>query len=123
LLALIPKKYKNNEEILKRVIQQLKKDAEMVQLSTSDWDKAQSLQEFDNSFSNQVSYLIENDFEQLTQLFYRVDVNELKIKERLFQLHGKDSGEFVANEVLSREFEKVIFKMQYSGELKDRENS
>lgn len=95
----------------------------MVQLPTDQWEHAKSAIDLCESFSKQISSLIEYDFEQLAQLFYRVDVDETRVKANLLQHQGEDSGEFVANEILSREYQKVIFRMQFSGELKDNDNS
>ena len=118
MIALIPEKYKNNEEILNRVKQQLKKDAQMVQMPFAEWENAASLEDFYQSVNLQVAFLIEHDFELLTRLFYRVDVNESEMKAKLYSRRRAEASEVLTDAILGREFQKVIFKMQFSGELK-----
>lgn len=120
MIALIPEKYKNDGKILNRVIQQLKKDAQMVQMSYAQWENATSLEDFYQSVTLQVAFLIENDFDLLTRLFYRVDVNESAMKAKLHMINGEDASEVLTDAILEREFQKVIFKMEFSGELKEK---
>lgn len=62
-----------------------------------------------------VELVHENSTEQLQNLLYRVDVQEMKL-QRAIQQHV-DAGYALTELVVKREFEKVIFKLQYAGRL------
>lgn len=54
-----------------------------------------------------VSQLINEDFDGLLQLLYRVDVSESKLRGMLQQLPGHDAAEIIANLLLERQLQKI----------------
>lgn len=113
----IPEKYKNNELILRKLKEQLAKDVNMVQINSSAWEGSDTATELIERFDNQLAKLIEVDIEKLTQLLYRVDVDEKRIKMGLSLARKQSASRFLAVEILKRELQKVIFKLQYAGQL------
>lgn len=54
-----------------------------------------------------VSQLIQEDFDGLLQLLYRVDVSESRLRQMLQQLPGSDAAEIIANLLLERQLQKI----------------
>ncbi len=62
----------------------------------------------------QIQYLIDHDFGRLINAMYRIDVQEMHVKEIL---EKSDPGKIAANlalRVIEREKSKVITRMRYS---------
>src|SRR3954467_15127784 len=55
---------------------------------------------------DQVNYLLLNDFNQLVQLLYRVDVNEDKLKKLLQEQPQTDASVLIADLLIQRQEEK-----------------
>ena len=53
-----------------------------------------------------INYLLLNDFNQLVQLLYRVDVDETKIKACLAENPGKDAAILIADMLIARQVQK-----------------
>jgi hypothetical protein len=56
--------------------------------------------------SDHVNYLLLNDFNQLVQLLYRVDVDEVKLKNMLREHPQTDAGLLIADLLIQRQKEK-----------------
>lgn len=54
-----------------------------------------------------INELIQNDFERLVFLLYRIDIDEVKLKTILKESEGKDTGVIIAGLILEREKQKV----------------
>jgi hypothetical protein len=53
-----------------------------------------------------VNYLLLNDFNRLVQLLYRVDVDEIKLKNLLHDQPQTDAGILIADLLIQRQHEK-----------------
>ncbi len=58
--------------------------------------------------------LIDNDFEKLLQLLYRIDVSEVKVKEALCLSGPKKASYTIAKLIIEREEQKVNTRKKYS---------
>jgi hypothetical protein len=56
--------------------------------------------------SDRINYLLLNDFNQLVQLLYRVDVDEMKLKNLLRDHPQTDAGVLIADLLIQRQKEK-----------------
>ncbi|MCU0395722.1 MAG: hypothetical protein MUF29_07415 [Chitinophagaceae bacterium] len=54
-----------------------------------------------------VNQLIQEDFDGLLQLLYRVDVSESRLRQMLQQLPGSDAAEIITNLLLERQLQKI----------------
>ncbi|MEO6313577.1 MAG: hypothetical protein ABIU63_04410 [Chitinophagaceae bacterium] len=54
-----------------------------------------------------IGNLIENDFQQLVHMLYRVDVNERKLKYLLQENVGADAPVIIADLIIERQIEKI----------------
>lgn len=55
----------------------------------------------------EINRLIENDFQQLVDILYRVDVDERKLKFLLQENVGADTPEIIADLIINRQMEKI----------------
>jgi hypothetical protein len=66
-----------------------------------------------------INELINNDFNALIQLLYRVDVNEKKLKDILKQHQDIDASVLIADLIVERQLQKIASKKQF----KSKENN
>ena len=63
--------------------------------------------------AERINYLITNDFTQLLQVLYRIDVSEQKLRTLLKQNAGTDAGRIIAVLVIERQLEKLRSREQF----------
>jgi hypothetical protein len=73
-----------------------------------------SLEELQRQLAEHINHLIKNNFEQLVNLLYRIDVSEAKIKSLLQHNPGQDSAAIIASLIIERQLEKIKTRRQYS---------
>lgn len=74
-----------------------------------------SLEEVLKYLEQVISYLLDNDFERLLQIMYRIDIDENRFKQ---VIHDDKPGEIarkLARLVLDRELSKVRSRARYRG--------
>ena len=54
-----------------------------------------------------------NDFNQLVQILYRIDVSEKKLKDMLIQNPGTNAGKMIASLIIDRQIEKNITRRKF----------
>lgn len=83
-----------------------------------------ALQEnWQTSFQEYINHLINNDFEKLVFLLYRIDVSEQKIKTLLDNTYALNAGELIAEAIIERIEEKKVAREKYkqTGEIPEEE--
>ena len=63
--------------------------------------------------SVKINWLIQNNFEQLVFILYRIDVNESKLRLLLNQFTGEDTGKIIAQLIIERQTQKIITRQQF----------
>ena len=63
--------------------------------------------------SEKVNAMIQNDFQTLLQLLYRIDVNEEKLRHLLEQNTDEDAGRIIARLIIERQTQKIESRRQY----------
>ena len=63
--------------------------------------------------ARRINQLIENDFTQLLQILYRIDVSEQKLRSLLKQNTGTDAGRIIAVLIIERQLEKLRSRQQF----------
>ncbi len=66
-----------------------------------------TLDEIRRSLATHITHLINNDFNQLVSLLYRIDVSENKLKHLLRRQEGQDSGQLIADLIIERQLQKI----------------
>ena len=63
--------------------------------------------------ADRINYLVMNDFNQLVQILYRIDVSEKKLKDLLLQNPGTNAGKMIASLIIDRQIEKNITRRKF----------
>lgn len=60
-----------------------------------------------------INDLIRYDFPQLTQLLYRIDINEQRLKKLLNEAGEKDAAEIIAELIMERQMQKFESRKRF----------
>jgi len=60
-----------------------------------------------------IDWLIDNQFEKLLYILYRVDVNETTVRQLIAENQTGDIASILADTIINRQKEKEIFKASY----------
>lgn len=66
-----------------------------------------SAKELHDKIAGHLSWLIEHDFEKLVFLLYRIDVDEMKMRNLLDQNKGEDAANLLADLIIERQLQKI----------------
>lgn len=64
---------------------------------------------------NRINELIEQDFQKLVSILYRVDVSEKKLKQLLKENATTDAAVIITELLLERQLEKIRSRQEYKG--------
>ena len=64
--------------------------------------------------AERINELINTDFQKLVSILYRMDVNEMKLKQLLKDNPGDDAGIIIADLMIERQAEKIKSREQHS---------
>jgi hypothetical protein len=62
----------------------------------------------------EINRLIQNDFQKLVSVLYRVDVNERKLKYLLQENVGEDAAVIIADLIIERQLQKIKSRREFS---------
>lgn len=107
--------YLNNRRIIDATMRQLEKDFSLDEDSVQLKDYQGNLFEalFDVVYPI-INKLITNNYQQFLNTLYRIDVNELKLKQEMAKVDANQYSEVVTRLVLQKELQKVIIRNIYS---------
>ncbi|MEX0811088.1 MAG: hypothetical protein WD048_02650 [Chitinophagales bacterium] len=63
--------------------------------------------------SSEIAHLIDNDFERLLYILYRIDVDEKKVREALAKSEFDKGPKIIAEMILLRQMEKIKTREAY----------
>ena len=63
---------------------------------------------------DKINDLINNDFQKLVSILYRVDVSEMKLKQLLNENPGTNAALIIADLMIERQAEKIRFRQQFN---------
>lgn len=66
-----------------------------------------------------INQLINNDFERLVTLLYRIDVDEKKLRSILTFQHGINSGDTIATLIIERQLQKIKSRRENRRDIND----
>jgi hypothetical protein len=72
-----------------------------------------SLDELQKQLASYINLLIQNDFQKLIMLLYRIDVSEVKLKQLLKVQPQEDAGKIIADLVIERQLQKIKTRQQF----------
>ena len=103
------------------------KNTELIQLLNEemaiDLPEKISFEEIKRHLSQQVNYLIVNDFQKLVSILYRVDVSESKLKQLLKEENHGDAGKIIAELIIERQLQKIKTRQQFKQSNKNIDES
>lgn len=74
---------------------------------------------FREKLADYIHQLINNDFEKLISILYRLDVNEKKLKILLAERSSEDAGFLIADAIVERQLQKIASRKKYTQSAKD----
>jgi hypothetical protein len=66
------------------------------------------------ALKQEITHLIQTDFQKLVGILYRIDVNERKLKYLLQENVGEDAAFIIADLIIERQIEKIKSRQQFS---------
>ena len=81
----------------------------------ADFNENISQQELQDKLFSFINDLIQNDFQRLVAILYKVDVDENKLKRILKEETDKDAAGIIAKLIIEREMDKVETRRKYKG--------
>lgn len=66
-----------------------------------------SMDELKNLLSGHIHQLINNNFNKLVSILYRIDVSEIKLRQLLQDNPAEDAGEIIAGLIIDRQLQKI----------------
>jgi len=89
-----------------QVLQEVSKELEII------------VNERDHSFAKQIlaekiDHLINNDFQKLVSILYRMDVSETKLKQLLRENPGTNASLIITDLMIERQEQKIISRQQF----------
>ena len=77
-----------------------------------------TLEEFKTYLTNRLAFLLDNKYDTLINILYRIDVSEEKLSELFAEQNRDYIPAALANLIIERSLQKVIFRKKYkNGEL------
>jgi hypothetical protein len=73
----------------------------------TDFAGQNSMQELQEKLTAMINDLIQNNFQRLVAILYKVDVDETKLKRILKGNFGNDAAEIIAQLIIERELQKI----------------
>ena len=73
-----------------------------------------SLDELQIQLGAYINQLIQNDFEKLISLLYRIDVSEPKLKQLLKQNPQEEAGKIIAALIIERQLQKIQTRRHFT---------
>ena len=66
-----------------------------------------SVHELKENIAKYINYLIQQNFNQLLILLYKIDINESMLKQLLRENTGEDAGQIIAQMIIERQLQKI----------------
>lgn len=79
-------------------------------------------QELLNRLSKLINEMILHHFDQLIQILYRIDVDEVKLKKILKNNANEDAGIIIAQLIIERQVQKINLRQKIENTLNDAFN-
>ena len=74
---------------------------------------------FRQELIDKINYLLVNDFATLVQILYRIDIDELKLKENLRQQNTEPAAKVIAEMMIKRVSNTLEIKKHYSNQTQN----
>lgn len=108
------KGYLDRAEIVRETAQQIMKDFDMfgVEINFSG-DVLNAYEELLRQLVEQISVMIQNNYDKLLSVLYQVDITEREIAQAERDLPHYNHVEIIAHQVIARELKKVLWRKYF----------
>jgi len=63
--------------------------------------------------ASHINFLIDKDFNKLLSILYRLDINEIKLRQLILETREEDAGKTIAGLIIERQLEKLKSRQQF----------
>jgi len=107
--------YYNRTDLLKKVVEQVKKDFDWFNFEITFKGKDESpYQELYSQILPLIDELLNDDYPKLMAMLYRIDLDEEFLNRKLKENKQADTDEVITDLIIKRELQKVIIRELYS---------
>jgi len=92
---------------------------EIIKTTGKDLLPAQSPAAFRQNLATYINELINQNFERLISILYRLDVNEKILKASISENKNEDAGVLIADAVIERQMQKIELRKKFHNHSKD----
>jgi hypothetical protein len=85
-----------------------------------DLPETAAIEALETILAERIDAMINDDFNRLVSLLYRIDVSEPVLRQLLEQNPAADSGRLIAQLILERSWEKILTRRMYRSNQNDR---
>lgn len=108
------KGFLDRAEIVRETAQQIMKDFGMFGVEiTFSGDVLNAYEELHRQLVEQISVLIQNNYDKLLSVLYQVDITEREITQTEHDLPHYNHVEIIAHQVIARELKKVLWRRYF----------
>jgi hypothetical protein len=83
---------------------------------------ADAREALETMLAEKINAMIRENFDQLLQLLYRIDINEQRLRRLLVENEGEDAGRMIAGLIMERQWEKMESRRQFRQDKPTDEN-
>jgi hypothetical protein len=107
----------NQAEIVQETAEQIMKDFGMFGVEiTFSGDTSQAYNELHQQLINQISLLLERNYELLLSVLYQVDITDREIARATRELPHYNHVEIIAHQVIVRDLKKVLLRRYFKSQ-------
>lgn len=81
-----------------------------------------SLEELHQKLSLYINHYIKNNFQQVINMLYRIDINEDRLKKLLHDTPDEDAANIIASLIIERQQQKIAFKNNFKNKPSASDN-
>ena len=103
--------YYKRIDLIKDTAEQIKKDFEIFSESiTFSGNANTAYDELKSQIEPIISKLMNNNYERLLSVLYRIDVNEKSISEKIYHRYDEEPSSIITDLIIERELKKVLIR-------------
>ena len=111
--------YYKSVEIIKDTAEQIKKDFEIFSESITLSDNPNTAyDELKSQVEPIIAKLMNNHYERLLSVLYRIDVNEKSISEEIYRRNDEEPSSIITDLIIERELKKVVIRRHFKEQLR-----
>ena len=114
----------DKEGVVKETAEQIMKDFGMFGVEiTFSGDTTQAYKELHDQLINQITYLVERNYDLLLSVLYQVDITEREIAIAERELPHYSHIEIIAHQVIVRDLKKVLLRRYFKNQKSNSDSS